>query len=340
MSSNELIDFAAVDFSPASAKPLLATPLKDDVDLADWASQNVEYLDERLDQHAAILFRGFATKTEDEYNRFIDAVYPERFEYLYQSTPRTHLGNRIYTTTEYPANYKIPLHIENAYHRTWPMRLCLFCAVQPGEGGETPLASTLGVTERIPEAIREKFGKTGVMYVRNYHPNVDIPWQKVFQSDSKKGVEEYCAKHGIEYEWRGEESLRTRQVCQGLAKHPRTGQLLWCNQANLFHVSGLEPKIREAMLACFSEEDLPRNAYYGDGSPIEADTLDAIRAAYDGEEIAIPWEQGDIALVDNMLVHHARNPYKGERRILITMGGVFPGPAYPADAAWPSASPA
>jgi hypothetical protein len=70
----------------------------------------------------------------------------------------------------------------------------------------------------------------------------------------------------------------------------------------------------------YREEDLPRNATYGDGSPIPEDDLRQIRLAFDAEEVEFQWSPNDILLLDNMRVAHARNPYKGKRRILAAMG--------------------
>jgi alpha-ketoglutarate-dependent taurine dioxygenase len=68
---------------------------------------------------------------------------------------------------------------------------------------------------------------------------------------------------------------------------------------------------------------LPNNSYYGDGSPIEPEVLEHLRRAYAEESISFPWQQGDILLIDNMLTSHARAPYAGERRILVTMADPF-----------------
>ena len=36
------------------------------------------------------------------------------------------------------------------------------------------------------------------MYVRNYGNGLDLPWQKVFQTDDRARVDEYCARASIE----------------------------------------------------------------------------------------------------------------------------------------------
>jgi alpha-ketoglutarate-dependent taurine dioxygenase len=104
-----------------------------------------------------------------------------------------------------------------------------------------------------------------------------------------------------------------------VSRHPRTGELVWFNHATFFHVSTLEPTLRDSMLAEFPEGELPANTYYGDGSPIEPEVLDHLRAAYHAETVSFPWQAGDLLLLDNMLVAHGRAPYAGPRQILVGM---------------------
>jgi hypothetical protein len=75
-------------------------------------------------------------------------------------------------------------------------------------------------------------------------------------------------------------------------------------------------------------DDLPNNTYYGDGSPIESSVLDEIREAYRREAASFAWQEGDILMLDNMLVAHSRNPYVGRREVLVAMAEPFgPGAA-------------
>jgi alpha-ketoglutarate-dependent taurine dioxygenase len=199
------------------------------------------------------------------------------------------------------------------------MRL-FFYAEQPSpEGGMTPIADSARVYEAIPAAMREKFAAKKVMYVRNYGEGVDLPWQEVFNTTDRAGVEAFCAAEGIEVEWKGGDRLRTRQVCQAVARHPVTGKTLWFNQAHLFHVSSLDAEVAEALVEAFGEDGVPRNTFYGDGEPIEPEALAAIRAAYDTVQVAFPWEKDDVLMIDNMAVAHARTPFRGERRIRAAM---------------------
>jgi hypothetical protein len=157
------------------------------------------------------------------------------------------------------------------------------------------------------------------MYVRNFNKGWGLPWQIVFQTNKKQEVDEYCRRNGIETEWIGEDRLRTRAIRTAVAKHPRMGALVWFNHATFFHVSTLNPAIRHTLINEFSEEDMPTNTYYGDGSPIEAEVLDQLRDAYNQEMVIFPWQERDVLMLDNMLVAHGRMPYTGARSIQVGM---------------------
>jgi alpha-ketoglutarate-dependent taurine dioxygenase len=102
-------------------------------------------------------------------------------------------------------------------------------------------------------------------------------------------------------------------------RHPRNGEILWFNHATFFHVSTLPASVRDALQADFADDDLPQNTFYGDGSAIEPEVLEHLRAVYLQQMIEFPWQHGDVLLLDNMLAVHARNEYNGPRRILVSM---------------------
>lgn len=299
--------------------PLVISPAIEGVNLVLWATSQREFIEAHLRKHGAILFRNFGVKSLIEFEAFIGAISAEMLEYTYRSTPRSQVQGKIYTSTEYPADQAIPLHNEMSYASSWPMKIWFWCAQAAQEGGETPIADSRKVFERIAPEIRERFLQKKVMYVRNYGEGLDLTWQNVFQTADRSVVEAYCRSAGIDFEWKSGDRLRTRQICQAVAAHPQTGEMVWFNQAHLFHVSSLPAPVREVLLAEFDEEDLPRNSYYGDGSPLEPSVLDEIREAYNQESIVFPWQEGDVLMLDNMLVAHGRRPFVGPRQVLVGM---------------------
>ena len=317
MSPENAVRFA--NLAPNQAIPALAQPATSGVSLIEWIHEHRETIQKNIAERAAILFRGFEVRGQSEFESVFDYIFGHKLDYVYRTTPRTQVGKGVYTATEYPPRVSIPFHNENSYQRDWPMRLAFFCVKPADQGGETPIANSVRVTARIDGAIREKFQRKKVMYVRNYRPGFDIPWQTVFQTENKEEVEAYCQQHGIDCEWKGSDWLRTRQICHAIAIHPKTRQAIWFNQAHLFHVSSLDERTRRGLLSLYGEEGLPRNSYYGDGAPIEEEVLANVRDAYSGEASVFQWSPNDLLLLDNMLVAHGRNPYKGERKILVSM---------------------
>jgi len=299
--------------------PCLIQSLGEDVDGIAWAAANREFIEAQLLRHGGILFRGLKLGGVAEFEEFIRTVAGELVDYSYQSTPRHRVNGNIYTSTEYPANQSIPLHNEMAYTHSWPMKIAFYCLITAAEGGETPIADSRKVFAGIEPKIKESFMQRQIMYVRNYREEIDLPWTTVFQTPSKAVVEAYCRQAGIEFQWLDNNHLRTRQVCEAVRKHPLTGEMVWFNQAHLFHVSNLPPKVRESLAVIYKEEDYPRNAYYGDGTPIEDAVLDHIREAYQHEEISFAWHEGDVLLLDNMLTAHGRRPFTGLRQVVVGM---------------------
>lgn len=298
--------------------PLVIKPNIKELNLINWAANNRDLIDNNLLQHGALLFRDFQFK-QTEFEPFINAIADNLLDYSYRSTPRTLVNGKIYTSTEYPPEQFIPLHNEMSYARNWASKIWFYCIQPATQGGETPIADSRQIFNKIPLQIREKFINKKVMYVRNYGGGLDLDWQNVFQTNNKTEVESYCRQSGIKFEWISENHLRTRQVCQAIATHPITKEIVWFNQAHLFHVSSLPVNIRKSLLSMMSEEDLPRNSFYGDGTPIEDSIIEEINHIYRQEMISFSWQVGDILMLDNMLFAHGRNPFVGSRKVLVGM---------------------
>ena len=290
--------------------------------LLAWVNEAGSWIAARLLRHGALLLRGFAVQTPAQFERLCRAVEPQLRNYAGGDSPRTALTAKIYTSTEYPAHLEIPLHNELSYRHQWPRKLFFFCQQAPVEGGETHLADGRRLLAAIDPAVRQRFMQKQVAYIQNLHDGWGLgkSWQETFETDDRSAVETHCHASGSEFRWT-ERGLWTRTVCPAVITHPATGEAVWFNQADLWHVSSRGRKYQDDMLRILGEAALPSNACYGDGSPIDNEHLDAVRRACRGTEVVFPWRQGDVLLIDNILVVHGRKPFTGERRILVAMGG-------------------
>lgn len=307
------------------ALPLVVSPQSSGASLADARDELSGLLERRLPECGGLLFRGFEVGGIHGFHSFSESFGHPLLVYEFGSTPRSNVAKGIYTSTEYPAHQTIPLHSEQAYTLSWPMKIWFHCVISAQSGGETPIADNRRIYQAIPVSIRERFSSKGLMYVRNYGGGLDVEWQKVFNTDSREVVEDYCRQNAIDFEWKDDGELRTRQLCQAVAQHPRTREWVWFNQAHLFHVSNLQPEVREALLDIVDEEDLPRNVYYGEGSPIEDSVLEEVRHALGKCKVVFPWQSGDVLMLDNMLASHAREPFSGNRKVVVAMAEPFEG---------------
>ncbi|MBX8488583.1 TauD/TfdA family dioxygenase [Pseudomonas cichorii] len=278
-----------------------------------------QVVEAELPRAGGVLFRGFAFEGEADFEAFASSFGHELLTYDYASTPRTKLNNRVYTSTEYPAHQVIPLHNEQSYSLNWPMKIWFHCVQASPVGGETPIADSREVYRQLDPVIRQRFADKRLMYVRNYGNGLDLPWQQAFNTEDRAQVEQFCKASNIEFEWDEEGELSTRQVCQAVARHPVSGEWVWFNQAHLFHISNLAPAVRETLISTVGEEGVPRNVFYGDGSPIELEALEHVRAVLQRCQVSFPWQAGDVLMLDNMLVAHGRSTFQGARKVVVAM---------------------
>ncbi|HEX5708017.1 MAG TPA: TauD/TfdA family dioxygenase [Pyrinomonadaceae bacterium] len=303
--------------------PLVVEPNVEGLNAAAWAEAHRAFIESSLLKHGGLLFRGFDVDTPARFEQFARALAPELLDYSERAAPRREVGSNIYTSTEYPPDQPIPLHHEMSYSHNWPTKIWFYCAQPARRGGATPIASDRKVFALIDPAVKEIFLRRKVMYVRNYGEGLDLSWQEAFQTDDRAAVEEYCRRASMTCEWRAGDRLRTRAVRQVVATHPKTGETVWFNHAHMFHISNVEPSAREALLAHFGEDELPRNAFYGDGTPIEGDVLADIRRVYNEAAVTFEWRAGDVLLLDNFLASHGREPFEGPRSVLVAMAELY-----------------
>jgi alpha-ketoglutarate-dependent taurine dioxygenase len=309
--------------APDQTLPLIIQPAMNGVNLASWAATHRPYLREQLAKHGGILFRNFHIDAPEKFEAVAKTISNNELFDEYGDLPRENPGAKVYGSTPYPHDKAILFHNESSHMHRWPMKIFFYCVKPAEKGGATPIIDCRKIYQSLDPAIIKKMSEKKLMYVRNFVNGLDVSWQQFFQTSNKAAVEEYCRKSGIEFTWKGENQLRTRQICSAVSKHPYTGEMLFFNQVQLHHISCLDASTRESMLAVFKPEDLPRNVYYGDGSPIEDSVMEEISALYERLAIRFQWQAGDVIMLDNMMVSHSRDPFEGTRKIMVAMAEII-----------------
>jgi alpha-ketoglutarate-dependent taurine dioxygenase len=291
--------------------------------LREWIHKHATRVDTLLREPGAIIFRGFDMPSRDDFEKICTDVSGPFMEYEYRSNNRQRLTGSLFNSTEYPSSERIPFHNEMSYFAIWPRHVWFLCEIPAAADGDTPLADSAEVYRQLPEDVREPFERLGVRYTRTIGPDVDLNWRDVFQTDDRQAVNDYCDRFAIEYEWIDDDTIRTAQHRPAVVLHPLSAERIWFNQAHLFHPSSLGEDVHRWLLDHYGEANLPRNAMFGDGSPIPLPSLEIIRAAYARLSMPTKWEAGDVLVFDNMRYAHARDRFTAPRRIVVGLTGAI-----------------
>jgi hypothetical protein len=287
--------------------------------LVEFVQEHREWIDERLADHGAVLLRGFEP---GDFAEAVTGLAGRLLDYVHGNSPRTKVSSaNVYTSTEYPPEFTIPLHNEMSYAARWPRRLYLHCVVAPATGGRTPIAASREILRRIPADIRDRFTRKRLLYLQQLHGGAGLgrSWQDTYETDDKAAVERHLREFDVDFAWTGNGGLRTRQLRDATTIHPDLGEEVWFNQADQWHWSGAGPGLGKDLLDVFEEDELPTACLHGDGSPLAPADLAEIRQAGRDSAVAFDWHAGDLFVIDNVRLAHSREAFSGPRRILLAM---------------------
>lgn len=299
--------------------PLLIEPAVADLDPVGWARSSRDLIDTLLCQHAGLLFRGFALHSAEDFEAFAEAIHPGLFG-GYGDLPKKEGGRNIYRSTPYPEREMILFHNESSHLPRAPRKQWFFCEQPSPVGGATPIVDCRELYRRLPQALADTFERKGLLYVRTFTKRLDVSWQEFFKTDDRAEVEAQCRASDTEFVWLTNDELQTRTRCPAVIRHPLSGERSFFNQVQLHHVHCLEPEVREDLLAMVGLQRMPRQVYFGDGSPIDDEVMALLGRLYEECAVRFDWQRGDVVMLDNLLAAHARDPYEGPRKIVVAMG--------------------
>jgi len=306
--------------------------------VADWLTEHRQALEAAMVTYGAVLLRGFeAIDSAQGFGKVLDVVAPELMDYLGGTAPRHTVHGRILTATDLPSNFTLALHQEMAYTANPPDAVAFFCQLAPTSGGETTVADARQVTERIDPAVRARFADKGVRVRRTLpdpeslskRPGIPKPWQDVFETKDRAEVQRVADAKGWRIRWLDDGSLQLwQEALPAFKSHPRTGERVWFNQA---HYHSPECTLRWAQrdqrldqialieTAMREHPEMLDNALHLDDTPISAADAHHIWDVLEQAEIPIPWQTGDVLLLDNVLAMHGRRSFRGARSILAAL---------------------
>lgn len=301
--------------------PSLVRPDEPARTIEAWLAAHRAELDPSLAAAGALLFRGFAVEGEADFERAAAAL-STALEARYGDLVKRASASFVYDATVYPKDRAILFHNEGSHTPRLPTRQLFFCGRDGFRGGETPIVDCRRVYRGLPDPLRARFDRLGLVYLRNFIPGVDVRWQDFYRTDSKAEVEARCRAEGVELTWKTDGGLRTRTRAPAVIRHPLTGEPSFCNQILLHHTACLDARTRKALLAVLTPTDLPRSVCFGDGSPIADEVVAELLGLIARTGARFAWRRGDVLLLDNLSTAHARSPFEGDRQILVAVGDV------------------
>jgi len=288
-----------------------------DVDVPGWVRLHRDELRTDLVTHGAVLIR---SSRRPDFDALVTAFSDSPVDFKGGAAIRSRVSKTTYTASEYPEELEIRLHSEFCYSNDWPMLLFFQCDVALMRGGQTPIVDNRRVLAQLPQEIVEQFRDRELLYMRGYGYN--RTWRRSYETDSRAEVEEICAREGRRVEWFGEDNLRTFERRPAIATHPVSGEAVWFNFAHGFHISRMDDGVRAALSTSPDDSDeqlWPNNVYWGDGSEIDAETINTVQEVVERNTVQFDWRTGDTLIVDNMVCGHGRRSFSGPRRILLKM---------------------
>lgn len=292
-------------------------------DLIGWYRENTASIDEDLLEVGGVLLRGADITNLEKFETVINSISTKFLDYRDGNSPRTKLSSSVYTSTEFDQRSFITLHNELSYSNRYPSRI-FFCCIRPAaSGGETPIADCRRVLMGIDPGLVARIERDGIRYIRNLHGGIGLgpSWQYTFQTTERSVVEQFCSAGDTQFEWKADGGIRLIQQRPGIVSHPVTGQKVWFSQIDQFHPFHLEHDQYELLMSNYEgeEEDMPMYVTFGDKGKIPNDMITHIGEVVKREARIFSWKSGDLLVLDNILVSHGRNPYEGERKVLVAM---------------------
>ncbi|MEW9555166.1 TauD/TfdA family dioxygenase [Nonomuraea sp. NPDC050783] len=320
--SGDAVTFGFLPEAPSA--PAVITPAGPGADLPGWLRENREKVEALLLRHGAVLLRGFHGGSVEKFDQAASALCDTLFR-EYGDLPKEGESDRVYKSTPYPEDLSILFHNESSHLPRWPMRQFFSCVVAPLTGGQTPIVDCRTVLDRMRPELAEEFATRKLRYVRNFIEGVDVSWSRFYGTDDPAEVERKCAEEGTSFEWTPEGDLRTSRQADAVLRHPTTGERVFFNQLALHHPSALDPETRSSLAELGGEDGMPRNVFWGDGGVIDDAVVAEVRELMDREAVAFTWHEGDVLVIDNMLVAHSRSPFTGPRKIVVALGDMTGG---------------
>lgn len=332
--------------------PFIITPDQDAslANLRAWIGANQTQLHNLMQEHGAVLFRGFDIQNEPNFEQIAKSIDAElKNDYMGTSPRDIQAGtDYVFSASELPPYYPIPQHCEMTFIKQPPRRIFFSCMVQPqAGGGETPLVDCRAVYQALDADVRARFDKGGIKIIRNYsgpkhNQRFNLfelkPWTAMFGFDKKK-AQARAEQEDFQVTWTDNDGMRLTSYQPAMRRHPASNEPVWYSHLQVFHISTASgeferiyrkrPSLKNFALWRASQvlvaaqkrlnkpDEHAMHCTYADGSEIPQADIDHLRDVIWDHMQLTPWQKGDVVAIDNYSIAHGRLPYTGPRKVVV-----------------------
>jgi alpha-ketoglutarate-dependent taurine dioxygenase len=290
------------------------------MDAVSWLAGTLPDIRSALRHDGAVLIRGLPLGSNTDLVRVRNVVMSAPSIPIESLAPRRHLGDGLYSPMHWLPERILCAHPEESYVLHPPRLVLLACMRQASAGGEPLLSDARQVLAHLPGDLVRRLRTHGWLLTRLFRERIGTSWRDVFDTDDRETLVEVLRRDAIDFDWLPDGGLRTVRHRPAVLRHADTGEECWFNQAGFLNEWNLDPAEREVLVDAFGPDGVPTNTHSGDGTPLEAEEVHAINQAYERVAVAVPWQTGDVLLLDNVLVAHGRRPYVGKREVVVAVG--------------------
>ena len=284
-----------------------------------WITKNATLLGQQAAGHGAVIIRGLPLTSPQDFDAAVSSFNfpPFSYEDSLSNAYRINYTPLVFSANEAPPEVTIFLHHEMAQTPIYPSKLFFFCQIAPDEGGATPICRSDILWERLTKKLPDFASaclEKGLKYSLTMAGESDQSsgmgrsWQSTFSVESREAAENRMNELGYSWRWHDNGDLRATTPVLPAVRDLGDGRSSFFNQL-IAAFKGWKDK----------RNDPSKAITFGDGTPINPDDVAKTSELADKVTLDIPWQSGDLALVDNYTAMHGRRTFSGTRKVLASL---------------------
>jgi len=280
--------------------------------------------------YGAVLWRKFPLPTAQDLSKFVCAFSDWEdlpYEVSLSYAIRRQVCTRVCTTNEGKTGGMV-FHHEQAQTPLFPAKIFFYCESPSPIGGATGVSHSGllldQLTEKFPQFVKDLEAK-GVIYKAVLPEELDTTsgmvgrsWKSFFSRDSKEEVEKRATQLGYKLRWQPDKSLQfDSPILPAIRVAPGSnGVKCFFNQMIAAFKANMNEWIKKNPKETFS---LDTFLVFGDGSSIPVAPMEFCAEKVEENSVDLQWQAGDVGLLDNYMVMHARRAFDGPRKVFASL---------------------